>query len=136
VLSGVPSTVWAFSRGEDPLAATRAAGRLLLPGATDPGPLFASAAAAHGALSLWWTAVLSRLPGGPLRAAGYGAAIAALDLGIAHAVRGRRFGPTADLAVLPQLADHLAFAVIARSALGQPVIGRGRARPSAARAGR
>jgi hypothetical protein len=131
VLSGVPSTVWAVLRRQDPLAATRAAGRLLLPDGTDPVALVASAAAAHGALSLGWTAVLSRLPGGPVRSVCYGAAIAALDLGLAHAVRGARLGPTADLPVLPQLADHVAFAVIARAAVSAASGSRARSRPPA-----
>jgi len=116
VLSGVPSTAWAIVRRQDPLAPTRAAGRLLLPDTGDHLALLAAAAAAHGALSLGWTAVLQRLPGGLGRAAGYGLAIAALDLGVAHLVRGERFGPIADLPVLPQVADHVAFAVVARAA--------------------
>jgi hypothetical protein len=93
----------------------------LLPSATAPATVLSAAALTHATLSLAWTAVLSRLPGGALRSAGYGTAIAALDLGLAHAVRGPRFGPTADLPVLPQLADHVAFAVIARAALRAPV---------------
>ena len=141
MLSGVPSTTWALARGQDPLAATRAAGRLLSPSATTPVPLWSAATLTHATLSLVWTAVLSRLPGGPARAAGYGVAIAAFDLGAAHALRGPRFAPTADLPVLPQLADHVAFAVVARVALRAPVPGpaisaRARARPYAPRAAR
>ena len=111
-LSGVPSTVEALLRGTDPLAATRAAGRLLAPRARRDTTVLAAAALAHGTLCFGWTAVLRRLPRGRVRAAGYGLAIAALDLGIAHAVRGERFGPIAELPVLPQVADHVAFAVI------------------------
>jgi hypothetical protein len=117
---------------QDPLAPTRAAGRLLTPDTTDPVALLASAAAAHAALSLGWTAVLGRLPGGPFHSACYGAAIAALDLGMAHVIRGHRLAPIADLPLLPQLADHVAFAVIARAALTAKAPGR----PSARRAGR
>ena len=117
MLSGVPSTAWAVANGDDPLSATRAAGHLLARATTSTAGLYASAALAHGALSLWWTGVLSRLPGGTLRAIGYGTAIAALDLGLARVIRGPRFGPTAELALLPQLADHIAFAVIARASV-------------------
>ena len=116
VLSGAPSTGYALLARRDPLEATRAAGRMLAPRARRDPTVLAAAAVAHGALSLAWTAVLQRLPGGPVRSACYGAAIAALDLGLAHVVRGDRFGPIADLPVLPQLADHVAFAVIARAA--------------------
>jgi hypothetical protein len=141
VLSGVPSTAWAIATRSDPLEPSRAAGRLLLPRSTSPVRVLLAAALAHGALSLAWTAVLTRLPGGPARSCGYGLAIAALDLGAAHALRGPRFGPVADLAVLPQVADHLAFAVLARnvSATGLTSTGltaTGRARSSAPRGAR
>jgi hypothetical protein len=115
VLSGIPSTGYALAVGADPLAATRAAGRLLLPRSTRPSHVLLAAAVGHGLLSLAWTAVLARLPGGTARAAGYGLAIAWLDLGVARAVRGPRFGPVADLPVLPQVADHVLFAVVARA---------------------
>lgn len=130
MLSGVPSTAWAIVRRQDPLAPTRAAGRLLLPDTTDQVALLTSAAAAHGALSLAWTAVLRRLPGGPFHSACYGAAIAALDLGSAHVIRGRHLAPIADLPVVPQLADHVAFAVIARAAVSGPDTREGRRRPA------
>jgi len=99
-------------RGTDPLAATRAAGRLLAPRAQREPTVLAAAALTHGALSLGWTALLRLLPRGTARAAGYGLAIAALDLGLAHILRGERFGPIAELRVLPQVADHIAFAVL------------------------
>jgi hypothetical protein len=114
MLSGVPSTAWALATGTDPLEATRAAGRILLPHSTSRARVLLAAALVHGTLSLAWTAILVRLPGGAARACGYGLAIAALDLGAAHALRGPRFGPVADLAVAPQLADHVAFALLAR----------------------
>jgi hypothetical protein len=85
---------------------------LLAPHARRGLTVLAAAAVAHGALSLGWTAVLQRLPRGLGPAIGYGLAIAALDLGLAHLVRGERFGPIADLPVLPQIADHVAFAVV------------------------
>ncbi len=116
VLSGAPSTAAAVVGGDDPLAATRAAGRLLAPRVERESTVLVAAAVAHGALSLGWTAVLQRLPRGLGRAAGYGLAIAALDLGLAHVVRGERFGPIAALPVLPQVADHVLFAVIVNAA--------------------
>lgn len=111
-LSGAPSTIDALVRGADPLAATRAAGRLLAPHTRHEPAVLAAAAVTHGALCLAWTAVLQQLPRGRARAAGYGVAIATLDLGLAHAVRGARFGPIARLRVLPQVADHVLFAVL------------------------
>ncbi|MGH8860928.1 MAG: hypothetical protein ACRDVG_06780 [Jatrophihabitantaceae bacterium] len=134
MLSGAPSTGWALLTGADPLAATRAAGRLVLPRTSRPLPLLAVAALAHGALSLGWTAVLVRLPGGAGRGAAYGGAIAALDLGLARTVRGERFGPVADLPVLPQLADHVLFGILVSARAG--FSSTGRARPSAPRAAR
>ena len=131
MLSGAPSTTFALVRGTDPLEATRAAGRLLVPAARSDAVVLPAAALAHALLTTGWTVVLRRLPGGLLRGAGYGLAIAALDLGLARAVRGRRFGPIAELDLLPQLADHLAFGVLVAG-----FSARARARPSAPRAGR
>lgn len=133
LLSGLPSTCWAIVRGADPLESSRAAGRMLLPRARSDVALLAAAGVAHAALTVGWTAVLRRLPGAALpgaalRGAGYGLGIAALDLGVAHAVRGHRFAAVADLPLLPQVADHVAFGVLAISWTG-------RARPSAPRAG-
>jgi hypothetical protein len=100
--------------GSDPLAATYAAGRMLLPHETRPSRLLPAAAVIHGALSVGWTAVLARHPRHGVLA---GAAIAALDLGAAHVIATRRFAAIRDLPVLPQLADHLAFGTIAVAAL-------------------
>jgi hypothetical protein len=113
VLSGAPSTVWAVTTKRDPLEATLAAGRLLLPDEARRVRLLASAAVVHGALSMGWTVVLSRLPGSTLAATAAGAAIAGLDLGAARLIGGARFGPTAELPLVPQIADHLAFGAIA-----------------------
>jgi len=128
LLSGLPSTAFALLRGRDPLEATRAAGRLLLPDARSDVSVLAAAALAHTTLTTGWTAVLHRLPGGALRGAGYGLVIAALDLGLARVIRGRRFGAIAELELLPQVADHVAFGIL--------VSARARGRPSAPRAGR
>jgi hypothetical protein len=126
-LSGIPSTAWALATGADPLAATYAAGRMLLPHETRLSRLIPAAAVVHGALSLGWTAVLARRPEHGLLA---GALIAALDLGTAHLIGSRRFAGVRELPVLPQLADHLAFGVVATAALRT----RGRAPSSAPRA--
>jgi hypothetical protein len=109
-LSGIPSTAWALATGADPLAATYAAGRMLLPHETRPSRLIPAAALVHGALTLGWTAALACRPRQGLLA---GAAIAALDLATAHASGSPRFAAIRELPVAPQLADHLAFGVVA-----------------------
>jgi hypothetical protein len=109
VLSGVPSTVHAVVRGDDPLEASLAAGTLLLPRERRPGRLLVSAAAVHASLSLGWALVLTAAL--PRRRAGVWATlaalgIAALDLGVV----GRRFPRIRSLPLAPQVADHLAYA--------------------------
>jgi hypothetical protein len=110
VLSGIPSTVHALLTDRDPLEPTLAAGSILLPGETRRTRLVAAAVPVHLALSLVWTVALDR---GGIRSARSGAlaglAIAALDLGLV----GRRFPRIRALPVLPQVADHLAFGVVA-----------------------
>ena len=125
-LSGLPSTVAALRTGDDPLAATRAAGRLLCPRTTRTVPLLGAAAVAHAALSLGWTAVLARVlprsmgaPRAVLLGASCGLAIGAADLGSARALGGPRLGPVAALPLGPQLADHVAFGVVAAVVLAQ-----------------
>jgi hypothetical protein len=120
VFSGAPSTLWAITRGRDPLEASLAAGHLLLPHSTGRVRLLAAGAVAHGALSFGWTSVLARLPKGLVVGAGAGAAIAALDLGLARVIGGPRFGPTAELPLVPQVADHLAFGALAGWSLASP----------------
>jgi hypothetical protein len=117
-LSGAPSTLHALARRRDPLAASRAAGTLLLPAEEATWRLVLAALATHGALSLGWTAVLARvLPA--RRTAAWGAvaglAIAALDLGVV----GRRLPPMRALPQAPQWADHLAFGALVGWALGR-----------------
>ena len=110
VVGGVPSTLWALARGRDPIEATLAAGSLLLPHETRRGRLLAAAVPVHIALSLGWAVVLERvLPRGRERALGAmaGLAIAALDLGVV----GRRFPRMRALPLLPQVADHVAYAL-------------------------
>jgi hypothetical protein len=110
VVSGAPSTVAALVRGDDVLAATRAAGTLL-PGRRDrPGVV--AGLAAHAVLSLWWggvlTAVVRRVGGGAVTGALAGAAVAALDLGVVA----RRYPAIRALPQGPQWADHLVFGAV------------------------
>jgi hypothetical protein len=110
VFSGAPSTLHALATGRDPLEATLAAGTVLLPGETRRTRLLAAAVPVHLALSLGWTIVLDRAGVRTARAGAVaGLAIAAVDLGIA----GRRLPRIQALPLLPQLADHVAFAAIA-----------------------
>jgi hypothetical protein len=117
VLSGAPSTVWSVAAGADPLEPSLAAGSVLLPTSTSKVRLLGGAAALHVSLSLGWAQVLAVAPGRPHRSrvagaawgAGCGLLIAALDLGLAHAVRSPRLQGVRALPVLPQLADHLAY---------------------------
>jgi uncharacterized membrane protein YjjB (DUF3815 family) len=108
VVGGLPSTVWAILAGHDPIEATLAAGSVLLPRERSRLRLLAGAVPVHLALSLGWAFVLERtLPRRREPAAGVvaGAAIAAIDLGIAA----RSFSRIRALPLLPQLADHIAY---------------------------
>jgi hypothetical protein len=92
------------------LQASLAAGTLLLPHETRRGRLLTAAVVVHGGLSFAWALVLSAVL--PRRAtlrwaALAGLGIAALDLGVV----GRRFPAIRSLPKLPQVADHVAFAV-------------------------
>ncbi|MDY7099898.1 MAG: hypothetical protein S0880_01800 [Actinomycetota bacterium] len=110
VLSGAPSTVHALATGESPLAASRAAGALT------GRPGLVRGAFAHTVVSLWWVAALDRvLPRRQPIAWGLaaGGAIAALDLWLV----GRRIPAIRALPVAPQVADHLAFGVLAAVSL-------------------
>jgi hypothetical protein len=110
VVSGLPSTVWALARGDDPLTAVRAAGTLL------PGrrrhPSILGGIVVHAAVSAFWTAALAlaarRWPLTPVRGALAGLGIAALDLGVI----GRRYPAIAALHTPAQLADHAMFGAI------------------------
>jgi len=116
-LSGVPSTLHALATGRDPLAASLAAGSVLLPGETDRARLLAAAVPVHLGVSLAWTLALDRAC---IRTARGGAvaglAIAALDLG----VLGRRVPRVRALPLGPQLADHAAFGAIVARLLKEP----------------
>ena len=107
-VSGLPSTVWELARGGDPLAATLAAGSMLLPTETRRSRLLAAAVPVHGAISLSWGVALAHaLPRRKPTAAGAAAGllIAAIDLGVAA----RTFPRIRALPRGPQIADHIAF---------------------------
>jgi hypothetical protein len=110
LVSGAPSTAHALLTRTNPLEASLAAGTLLLPHEQRASRLLPAAAAAHAALSLGWAVVLAAVL--PRRrtlipATAAGLAIAALDLGVV----GRRFPRIRELALVPQILDHVAYAV-------------------------
>jgi hypothetical protein len=110
VVSGAPSTAHALATGIDPLEASLAAGTLLLPHERRASRLLPAATLAHATLSLGWAIVLAAIL--PRRrtllpATAAGLAIAALDLGVV----GRRFPRIRELALVPQILDHVAYAV-------------------------
>jgi hypothetical protein len=108
-VSGMPSTLYALARGDDPLEASLAAGTVLLPRERRPGRLLVAAAAVHATVSLTWAAVLAGMLPRRRRYAWAtlaGLGIAVLDLGLI----GRWFPRIRALRTLPQVADHLAYA--------------------------
>ena len=116
VLSGAPSTVHAMLTGGDPLAATEAAGAMLLPKETRRSRLLLAAIPVHAALSLGWGIALAiTLPrkGSIPWGAAAGGAIALLDLG----AFGGRFPRIRQLPVMPQVMDHIAFGVVVGAVL-------------------
>lgn len=122
VLSGAPSTLHALATGRNPLAATLAAGSILLPGEPRRTRLLAAAVPVHLALSLGWAYALDRAG---VRGAGRGAlaglAIGAVDLSLAaHALPRIRALP-----LLPQLADHAAYGAVVCHLLGRSTAARG-----------
>ena len=123
VVSGAPSTLHALLTGRDPLAASVAAGSLVLPHESRTPALLLVAVPVHVALSLGWAVLLAAVL--PRRhtvavATAAGLAIAALDLGLV----GRRFPRIRELAPLPQVADHLAFGAVAGMVLRRRRAGR------------
>jgi hypothetical protein len=109
-LSGIPSTAHALASGRDPLEAALAAGSIVLPRETRPSRLLAAAVPVHLALSLGWTVVLDQVGvRDARRGALAGLAVAALDLG----VLGRRIPRVHALPLVPQLADHATFGLVA-----------------------
>jgi hypothetical protein len=118
IVSGVPSTVWAVVQGDDPLAATRAAGTLIPGRRRRPGIL--GGVVVHVAVSSFWTTMLAlaarrwRLTA--VRGALAGLGIAAMDLGVV----GRRYPAIAALDTHAQLADHVVFGAVLGHLLARP----------------
>ena len=109
-LSGIPSTAHALATRRDPLEAAYAAGSIVLPRETSQRRLLAAAVPVHLGISIAWTIALDRLGArGAGRGAVAGLVIAALDLG----VLGRRLPRVQALPLVPQLADHAAFGLVA-----------------------
>lgn len=124
VVGALPSTLYGLVTGTL-LEPTLAAGSILLPDEDAPERLVAAAIPVHLALSVGWGVVLAhvlprRRPA--LEGALAGLAIAGLDLGIGGRLRRR----VADLPLVPQVADHVAYGL----AVGA-VLGRRRSRPAA-----
>jgi hypothetical protein len=111
LLSGIPSTLYAWITNGDVLGATRAAGAMLISPRSDDVSLFRAAAVVHAAISFFWAAVLTWLL--PRRhttlwAIAALALIAVLDL----RVIGVLFPEIYALPFWPQFADHLAFGAV------------------------
>jgi hypothetical protein len=103
LLSGIPSTLYALLSGGDALEATRAAAAMF-PLCKN---LLLDAALVHGAVSLFWAAILFFvLPGRHtvLWAIGAALLIGVLDLRV---IAPRLFPEVAALEFWPQMADHL-----------------------------
>ena len=116
LLSGIPSTLYAWVTGGDVMEATRAAGAMLIPATSTDRELFIAAALVHAGVSLFWTLVL--VPLLPHRhtiiwAIVALACIAVLDL---RAI-GRLFPEIFVLSFWPQFADHIAFGATLGSVL-------------------
>lgn len=111
ILSGVPSTMYAWLTGGDVMHATRAAGAMLISAHSDDLHLFGAATIVHVSISLLWAALLSRfLPRRrtTLWAVAALTVVAVLDLRVV----GRLFAEIFALPFWPQFADHLAFGAV------------------------
>ncbi len=111
VVAGIPSTVHAVVTGRDPLEATYAAGRLLLPAERRGVPLVVAGALVHGALSLGWALPIAAVT--PRRGAVWvggaaGLVVAAVDLGVI----GRRIPVVRSLHQPAQVADHVVYGIV------------------------
>lgn len=116
VVSGLPSTVHALITGGDPLAATEAAGAMLLPNETRRARLVMAAIPVHAVISVGWGIALAMvLPRNRtiLWGATAGVAIATLDLG----VFGGRFPRIRQLPAAPQVLDHILYGAVAGALL-------------------
>lgn len=117
-LSGAPSTLHALATGRDPLDAAVAAGSILLPNERRRGRLLLAAAPVHVSISVLWSLVLAVLlprKNPILEGTAAGLVIASIDLGLI----GRRYPLIRALDPVPQVADHIAFGIIAARMLSQ-----------------
>lgn len=117
LFSGLPSTLFAWVSGADVLEATRAAGLMLLRSETRDSLLLPAAAIVHASVSLFWAIVLSKLL--PKRhvltwAVVASAMIAILDLKL---IAPAMFPLVAELAFMPQFADHIMWGICYGSVL-------------------
>ncbi|MFN2593679.1 MAG: ArsC/Spx/MgsR family protein [Actinomycetota bacterium] len=116
ILSGAPSTLFAVATGRDPLEPSVAAGSIIRPEEDRRGRLLLAAIPVHLSLSAFWAILMAVLlpRKKPIREGIVaGLAIAGIDLGLI----GRRYPLIRSLDPLPQVADHVAFGVIASLAL-------------------
>jgi hypothetical protein len=112
VFSGLPSTLFAFATGADPLEATRAAGAMLVPASAGTPTLLAAAALVHPAVSLFWAAVFAAALPHRQEAAwavAGSAAVALLDLRV---IAPALFPAVAALPFWPQFVDHLMWGAL------------------------
>ena len=107
LVSGIPSTVYAWLSGGDPLEASRAAGAMLIPAGSPLTQLLVAAAIVHVAVSFFWAAILvAVLPRTHILVSATAAAalIGFIDLRL---IAPPLFPEVAALAFVPQMADHL-----------------------------
>jgi len=107
LVGGAPSTLYALATGGDPLEATRAAGAMLLPASSGAKELVLAAAVVHVCVSFFWAALLVRFL--PRRRVIPWATAAATIVGLIdlRLIAPVFFPEVADLALGPQMADHL-----------------------------
>jgi hypothetical protein len=107
LVSGAPSTVYAWLSGGDVLEATRAAGAMLVPANSSPGELVLAAGVVHVTVSFLWAALLVLVL--PRRHVVLWAVPAAGLIGLfdLRVVAPLYFPEVAALPLAPQMADHL-----------------------------
>ena len=117
LLSGLPSTLYAFFRHEDISEAMRAAGAMLIPSGSSMLALFEAATVVHVTVSFFWAALLvAVLPRRHvvIAAIAAAAAIGVLDLRV---IAPLAFPEVAQLAFWPQMADHVMWGACLGAAL-------------------
>ena len=113
ILSGAPSTAHAVLTRRDPLVATRAAASLVGVGPQHRILALAGGGVVHLVVSAWWGTVLGAvLPPGRRTRWGVVAGVAIFVLDLQVIARLAKRPAITALPPSPQLADHLAFAVV------------------------